>query len=147
MPRPVTESRMLVSESIDNAKILLCEDNPDNQRVISFILKKAGWKIDLAENGQIALELVRNRSDDLILMDMQMPAMDGYETSRELRARGIDLPVLAVTANAMSEDSGKCLEAGCDDYLSKPIDPTSLVRIVEKLMSDRRENPAAARSK
>ncbi len=142
--RPQTETPNPSALPPADAKILLCEDNPDNQRVISFILKKAGWKIDLAENGQIALEMVRNRSYDLILMDMQMPSMDGYETTRELRARGIDLPIVAVTANAMSEDSGKCLDAGCDDYLSKPIDPATLVGMVRKLLSDRRQNPAAS---
>jgi PAS domain S-box-containing protein len=121
-------------EVIRGAKILLCEDNPDNQRVIGFHLKKAGASVDLAENGRIAIEKARTGLYDLVLMDMQMPELDGYETTRSLRASGFELPIIAVTANAMREDSEKCLSSGCNDYIPKPIDPKRLIHSIERLL-------------
>ena len=115
-----------------NFHILLVEDGPDNQRLIAFLLRKAGARVTVAENGQIALDIALKTEEahdpiDLILMDMQMPVMDGYQATRLLRQAGWQGPIVALTAHAMSDDRQKCLAAGCDDYLSKPIDRKTLM--------------------
>jgi two-component system, sensor histidine kinase and response regulator len=104
--------------------VLLVEDNPVNQQVAQAMLIKLGMPMVLASNGEEALELVKTRDFDLILMDCQMPVMDGYEATAAIRrlpdGRGEHLPIIALTANAMQGDRQKCLEAGMDDFLSKP---------------------------
>ncbi|MGD9128002.1 MAG: ATP-binding protein [Planctomycetia bacterium] len=114
-----------------HSQILLAEDGVDNQRLISTLLKKTGAKVTIAENGQEAVEeairAVENHSPyDLILMDMQMPVLDGYGATKRLRNLGYDGPIIALTANAMSGDRKRCIEAGCDDYLRKPIESENL---------------------
>ena len=119
-----------------NCRILLAEDGPDNQRLISFLLRKAGAEMEVAENGLIALNLALTALQaenpfDIILMDMQMPVMDGYEATQKLREAGYRGPVIALTAHAMIEDRQKCMDAGCNDYISKPIDPKKLAGAIE----------------
>jgi CheY-like chemotaxis protein len=113
-----------------NGKILVAEDNPSNQKLITILLQKMGVEVTIAEDGHKAVEKCGNETYDLILMDMQMPNMNGYDATRELRKKGIKSPIIAVTANAMMGDEQKCLEAGCDGYISKPIDRAKLNEVV-----------------
>jgi CheY-like chemotaxis protein/anti-sigma regulatory factor (Ser/Thr protein kinase) len=107
--------------------VLLAEDSPPLQSLIAAYLRKAGLHVEVADHGAQAVELATTRVFDVILMDMQMPVMDGYTAASTLRERGINTPIIALTANAMAEDRQRCLRAGCTDYLSKPIDRTKLL--------------------
>jgi PAS domain S-box-containing protein len=118
-----------------SARVLLAEDAPDNQRLISFVLTKANAEVTCADNGQIACELAlaawrEGRSFDLILMDMQMPVLDGYQATRALRNEGYAGKIIALTANAMAGQRELCLRAGCDDYVTKPINRQRLLSVL-----------------
>ena len=117
-------------------RILYVEDGPDNQRLISFILKKAGAHVDIAENGQVALEMIHKSSEhyDLVLMDMQMPILDGYAATRMLREERFLTPIVALTAHANQGDREKCLNAGCDEYLTKPVNKSTLVSMINYMI-------------
>jgi len=113
-------------------RILLAEDGEDNQRLIAFHLTRAGAEVAIAQNGKIALRMIdaaaaQGSPYDLLLTDMQMPEMDGYTLARTLRQRSSTLAIVALTAHAMAEDRHRCLDAGCDDYASKPIDKAKLL--------------------
>lgn len=117
--------------------ILAVDDHPVNQKFVQKLLKKLGFKhVDLAENGKQALQMINDNEYDLVLMDCQMPELDGYEATQQLRRKeeGTDnhLNVIALTANAMVGDKEKCLKAGMDDYLSKPIKPDALADMLKK---------------
>lgn len=115
-------------------RILMAEDNAINQRVGKLILKKAGYDVDLVADGSEAVEAHRNRPYHLILMDCQMPIMDGFEASRNIRdISGLCQPVIiAVTANALAGERERCLKAGMDDYLSKPFQAQQLISVIRK---------------
>jgi two-component system CheB/CheR fusion protein len=111
-------------------RILLVDDGRDNQRLLRMLLADAGAEVILAENGRIAVDIATNQPFDLILMDMQMPVMDGYAATKELRNRGLTIPIIALTAHAMSDDRARCMACGCTYYLSKPIREETLLKTV-----------------
>ncbi len=117
-----SDSAPVLEASVDSLEILLVEDNRVNQLVASGMVKKLGHSVDLAENGERALEALRNKRYDLVLMDCQMPVMDGFEATRQARRvpELQSVPIIAVTANVMQGDREDCLAAGMDDYLTKP---------------------------
>lgn len=128
--------------------VLIAEDGVDNQRLISLIMEKAGAKVTVVENGQQAVDRVMAAQGgqtsgaeafDLILMDMQMPTMDGYTATRTLRERGYTGPIVALTAHAMVGDREKCLDAGCDSYAVKPINRAELVALVREQVARHRQ--------
>lgn len=107
-------------------RLLLAEDSPDNRTILTFFLERAGYVVEHAVNGREALQKALQGNVDLVLMDMQMPEMDGYEATRELRKSGFTKPIIALTAHAMRGHDQTCIAQGCSAYLSKPVDPETL---------------------
>jgi PAS domain S-box-containing protein len=114
----------------DRPLVLVAEDHPVNQLVISKLLEAEGLRVDVAADGRQAIERIEGGSYTAVFMDCQMPVLDGYAATRKLRRRGHTVPVIALTAHAMTGDRERCLEAGMDDYLAKPIHPDELQRVV-----------------
>ncbi|PKL37336.1 MAG: hypothetical protein CVV44_17030 [Spirochaetae bacterium HGW-Spirochaetae-1] len=129
---------------IKKLNILLAEDNLVNRTLATQLLKKKGWKVISAENGVIAFDIARRNVFDIILMDIQMPLMDGYEATRLIRKfeekNGRYTPIIALTAHAMKGDRDKCIEAGMDDYIAKPINPVEMFGTIEKILIEYRSN-------
>ncbi|WP_207682014.1 PAS domain S-box protein [Desulfonema magnum] len=133
-----------------NIRILLVEDNRLNQKVALAMMKKLGLSADLASNGTEAIKAIRTTSYDLVLMDIQMPEMDGIEATKKIRNSELEarnIPIIAMTANVMKGDRERCLEAGMNDYISKPIDPDELLSAVEKQLSGMHSHFSAIISK
>ena len=123
----------LAPDSVEGLRILLAEDGPDNQRLIGHFLRRAGATVDIVENGRDAIDAAEKARTDgkpfhVILMDMQMPVMDGYVATSELRARAFVTPVIALTAHSLAEDRRRCLVAGCDEFITKPVNRAALIR-------------------
>jgi CheY-like chemotaxis protein len=120
-----------------SAKILLAEDNASNRYLATFLLEKAGFTIVHAHNGAEALRLAMSERPDLILMDLQMPEMDGYESASRIHAEAglTEVPIVAVTSYAMTRDREKALQMGFAGYIEKPIQPMTFVQEVSRILS------------
>ncbi|HEX8830299.1 MAG TPA: response regulator [Longimicrobium sp.] len=123
--------------------ILLVEDNPDNRTIYGTILRHFGYEVAEAETGEDGIRLARELHPALILMDVAMPGMDGWEATRILKgdADTASIPIIALTAHAMSEDRKRAEEVGCDGYLSKPVEPRRVVQEVERLLAASTSSP------
>ncbi|MCA9732951.1 response regulator [candidate division KSB1 bacterium] len=136
--RPTEDS--LQQESFANLTILVAEDNLINQKLARRLLEKSGHKVTIVENGVLAVAAFREENFDIILMDMQMPEMDGLQATQEIRmlenATNSHIPLIALTANAMKGDRDACIEAGMDDYVTKPLDPAVLMAAMNRCLSE-----------
>lgn len=124
-------------------KILLIEDNEQNRYLTTYLLEKYGYEVISASDGPMGIELAGSILPELILLDIQLPTMDGYTVARELRNNPVlnTIPIVAVTSYAMTGDREKTIDAGCDGYIEKPINPETFVGDVERyLKKGRREN-------
>nr|WP_315466134.1 response regulator [uncultured Rhodoferax sp.] len=143
----VLVTRHSIRDAHPGLDILLVEDHAVNQKLAVTLLERWGHRVDVAGNGQIAIDMWPKRPYDLILMDMMMPVMDGLEATRHIRANesGRRIPIIAMTANAMESDRNLCLEAGMDDYIAKPIKSDELQQKVRRIASDLAVKPPAGR--
>lgn len=116
-------------------KILLVDDNEENRDLLSRRLGRRDYDIITAENGEQAVARTQNDAPDLVLMDMNMPVLDGWEATRRIRAAGLVVPIIALTAHALSGDREKALDAGCDDHHPKPVELPRLLSQIEALLS------------
>ena len=134
------------TSTLPPARVLLVDDGGTNRKLIGLVLRRAGAEVVDAENGSVGVELATSGRFDLILMDMQMPVMDGYTATRTLRRLGIQTPIIALTAHAMKGDEAKCRSAGCTGYLAKPIDADLLLDTVAAAVGDAGLEAARAHS-
>jgi CheY-like chemotaxis protein len=139
-PEPAKKKPVPDKKTFKMLTILLAEDNEINQKIIKYSLTNAGYKVDIANNGQEAIDMYHTGNYDLVLMDVQMPILDGFEATahiREVESAELNgtnrIPIVALTANAMKGDREKCLNAGMDEYLSKPFTPNDLISIIRSV--------------
>ncbi len=131
------DAAALLRATCAGRRILLAEDDAFNQEIGSLLLQEVGLQVDIAEDGEVATRMASQKTYDLILMDMQMPQLDGLQATRSIRAAGIgqSVPIVAMTANAFAEDRARCMEAGMDDFISKPIDPERLYQVLYRQLT------------
>lgn len=137
IPSPRHETDIDQLPSIANNSVLLVEDGKTNRMMVKLLLKRHNVNVTEAENGQIGVDLAMAHDFDLILMDMQMPVKDGYTATAELRKQGLQTPIIALTAHAMAGDRQKCIDAGCHDYLTKPINEDQLVQSLGQYLKEK----------
>ena len=130
---PQAPLALIGSEPLEGRKILVVDDSIDNQMLITRILKLLGADVESASDGQEAVDRAMEKHFDIILMDLQMPRMGGVEATRVLRSKGYRNPIVALTAHTLKEDRQRCLSVGCTDYLTKPIERTHLVQVLERV--------------
>ena len=149
VPRAAARRAPWGEEAPLGGRILLAEDAPDNRRLLALYLKRAGATVETAENGLVVCELALAAAAagtpfDVILMDMQMPELDGYDATARLRQAGYRGAIIALTAHAMDGDRARCLAAGCDDYVAKPVDRQTLIEAIRRRLPARQAAPRAA---
>jgi CheY-like chemotaxis protein len=125
----------------ESPRVLVAEDCPDSRKAVCSFLERAGLAVTPAENGRVAVTLSRTGRFDVVLLDMQMPELDGYEAARLLRADGFRGPVIALTGDVQPGDEQACHDAGCDAYLAKPWDPEQLMQVLEAQLNFSRKRP------
>jgi signal transduction histidine kinase/DNA-binding response OmpR family regulator len=133
IPIPIEQAASPAPITTPKGRVLLAEDNVVNQRVAMLLLQKLGYSVDIVANGRLALEAIQSNCYSIVLMDCQMPEMDGLEATRAIRQSGLqgrDIPVIALTANALPGEKEKCIEAGMNDYLSKPFSRETLAQML-----------------
>jgi CheY-like chemotaxis protein len=130
-PLPLPKPDM---ERLAGAKVLVADDNKDILMLLEVYLSQVGIKVDYAENGLKAVEMAKKGDYDLVLMDIQMPVLDGYEATATLRAKDFNKPIIALTANAMKEDRDKCLASGCNDYITKPFRKNEIYEVISRFI-------------
>ena len=118
-------------------RILMAEDNPVNQKVALSMLKRIGYQADVAANGFEVLQALERQPYDVVLMDVQMPEMDGFEATRRIRSSGSKICIIAMTAHALNGDKRACLDVGMDEYVSKPIRMEELQKVLERCVATR----------
>ncbi len=136
---PIITQHQLAEQKQHTGRILLAEDNPINQKVAATLLQRAGYSVDVVDNGSLAIEAVQKKSYHLVLMDVQMPELDGLEATAKIReSENTDhhLPIIAMTAHALKGDRERCLAAGMDDYLTKPLDSSEVIATIERWMGN-----------
>jgi len=132
---PMVTRHTLAEQKRRNVRILVAEDSSTNRKLTLALLKRAGYSVDAVEDGRKAVEAMKRGHYDLVFMDVQMPEMNGFEATRairEMEGKARRTPIMAITAHAMREDRERCLQAGMDDYISKPIDPQKLLEVVQR---------------
>ncbi len=132
---------MPIPPAVPAGRVLIVEDTHANQELIRVLIERMGHYVRIAENGKEALDILDQECFDLVLMDMQMPVMNGYDATRAIRRRGLTIPVIALTAHAMKGDDQRCYEAGCSGYLSKPVNREKLKAAIDLAISPK--HPAA----
>lgn len=125
---------VLIMKNEDSVYILLVEDDCISQKLIKHILINKGYNVDIACNGNEALLFLESKSYDIILTDINMPEMDGFQLVQMIKSKNINTPIIALTAASMKEDKEKCLKLGMDDYISKPIGANILYEKIKKLL-------------
>lgn len=123
-----------------SGRVLVAEDTPTNQTLIRLLLEKLGLEVVITQDGKEAVEAAMSQDFDMVMMDIQMPVMNGHDATKKLRKEGYTKPIVAVTAHAMKGDKEKCLASGCNDYLSKPINRKELVEIIGKYLPQKTED-------
>ncbi|MBN1193510.1 MAG: response regulator [Coriobacteriia bacterium] len=116
-------------------RILIVEDNPQNRYLLTFLLEKNGYELQVAEDAELGLKMLEEAEPDVILMDMQLPKIDGYEATRRIKAdeRFRNIPLVALTAHSMRGDRIRAIEAGCDEFVTKPVDADGLLELLKRL--------------
>ncbi|MFC1675911.1 response regulator [Planctomycetota bacterium] len=115
-----------------SGKVLVAEDNPPDQKLMKLLLERIGLRVTIAADGSQALRMALSQNFDLIFMDIRMPDITGDQVAKAIRQHALETPIIAVTACAMAGDDQKCIEAGCNDYLAKPIDHKELIKTIAK---------------
>jgi CheY-like chemotaxis protein/HPt (histidine-containing phosphotransfer) domain-containing protein len=137
----------LAEQKRQGLRILLAEDNAINQKLAIILVQKAGYSVDAVENGEQVLEKIQKEQYNAVLMDVQMPVMDGFEATRRIRqweAGKGHIPIIAMTAHALKGDRERCIEAGMDDYVSKPLQPQALITAIDRWVRGKEEESGAA---
>jgi len=135
-PPTQPEAVELSKDALSSVRVLLVEDGETNRELVSLVLTEAGATVSCAENGQEGVKQALSKDFDVILMDMQMPVMDGYTATSTLRSLGCPVPILALTAHSMRGDAEKCLKSGCSGYVPKPIQIDQLIKAIQTVVSD-----------